>query len=196
MKKRIFLFCLCLCLVATVGTIGVFAESAEIVGDTTPEEENPFAVLYRGIAENLDAVFGALAALGTGIVAFSYKRGMLPLLRGGVGVLSEKVKKIGEESEKLGKESTENAEFVKNQLQIILTSFQDCVSAVEGFGSTLEELRAKSDEIDLLRSLMAGEVELLYEIFSSSSLPQYQKEIVARRMEELRAALGGDTHEV
>ena len=182
MKKRIFLFCLCLCLVATIGTIGVFAESAEIVGDTAPEEENPFAVLYRGITEN--------------IVAFSYTRGMLPLLRGGVGVLSEKVKKIGEESEKLGKESTENAEFVKNQLQIILTSFQDCVSTVEGFGSTLEELRAKSDEIDLLRSLMAGEVELLYEIFSSSSLPQYQKEIVARRMEELRAALGGDTHEV
>lgn len=189
MKKRILLFCLLLALIAALFTVGVCAESAEIVGEST--EENPFALLYRDIAQNLDAVFGAFAALGTLVIAFSYKRGMLPLLRGGVGVLSDKVKEIGEESKKIGTESAENAEFVKNQLQIMLTSFRECADSVRGFGETLEELREKSGEIELLKSLLLGEVELLYDIFSSSSLPQYQKELVARRMEEMRAALEG-----
>ncbi|HBJ18263.1 MAG TPA: hypothetical protein DDY70_00735 [Clostridiales bacterium] len=192
MKKRILLFCLCLALLAALMTVGVFAEGEALAEGA---EENPFALLYRDITENLDAIFGAFAAVGTLIVAFSYKRGMLPLLRGGVNVLSDRVKQIGEESEKIGKESSENAEFVKNQLQIILKSFQNCAESVEGFGTVLEELRKKIGEIELLKSLVAGEVELLYDIFSSSSLPQYQKEMVARRTEELRAALGGESHE-
>lgn len=195
MKKRILLFCLCLALFAALMTVGVCAEGEALAGEVGSTEENPFAVLYRMITENLDSVFGAFAALGTLIVAFSYKRGMLPLLRGGVNVLSDKVRQIGDESEKIGKESAENAEFVKNQLQMLLKSFQSCADSVGNFGSTLEELRAKTGEIELLKSLVAGEIELLYDIFSSSSLPQYQKEMVARRTEELRAALGGESHE-
>ena len=189
MKKRILLFCLLLALIAALFTVGVCAESAEIAGEEA--EENPFALLYRDIAQNLDAVFGAFAAFGTLVIAFSYKRGMLPLLRGGVGVLSDKVKEIGEESKKIGEESSENAEFVKNQLQIMLTSFRECTDSMHGFGEALGELKKRSDEIGLLKSLLLGEVELLYDIFSSSSLPQYQKELVARRMEEMRTALEG-----
>lgn len=193
MKKRILLFCLCLFLVAAVMSIGVCAEGAALSEEGT--EKNPFALLYRDIAENLDAVFGALAAVGTLAVAFSYKRGMLPLLRGGVGVLSDRVKEIGEQSEEIKKGSEENAVFVKNQLQIMLSSFKDCADTVKNFAAVLEDVRAKTGEIELLKSLLAGEVELLYDIFSSSSLPQYQKEIVARRVEELRLALGGEPHE-
>lgn len=193
MKKRILLFCLCLFLVAAVMSIGVCAVGTALAEEGT--EENPFALLYRDIAENLDAVFGALAAVGTLAVAFSYKRGMLPLLRGGVGVLSDRVKQIGEQSEEIKKESEENAVFVKNQLQMMLSSFRDCADTVKNFAAVLEDVRTKTGEIELLKSLLAGEVELLYDIFSSSSLPQYQKEIVARRVEELRLALGGEPHE-
>lgn len=192
MKKRILLFCLLLTLVVATLSVGVYAESegaAEEIG------ASPFALLYRDITENLDTVFGAFAALGTVLVAFSYKRGMLPLLRGGVGVLSDKVKEIGKQSEKMEKESSENAQFVKNQLQMMLDSFRECADSVQGFGNALKELREKSDEMDVLRSLLAEEVNLLYDIFSSSSLPQYQKEIVARRVEEMRATLGGVAHE-
>lgn len=192
MKKRILLFCLLLTLVAAALSVGVCAESesaAEEIG------ASPFALLYRDITENLDTVFGAFAALGTVLVAFSYKRGMLPLLRGGVGVLSDKVKEIGKQSEKMEKESSENAQFVKNQLQMMMDSFRECADSVQEFGNALKELREKSDEMDVLRSLLAEEVNLLYDIFSSSSLPQYQKEIVARRVEEMRATLGGVAHE-
>lgn len=188
MKKRVLPVLLCLLLLTLLLSLTPLAAE----GGEVTEDESPFTLLYQTLIEHLDTVFGALAAIGTAAVALSYKKGILPLLKSGVTLLSDKVVKIGEKSDRIEKDTAENADFVKKNLQSMLSCLEKYERSLAKLEETLVSLSEKNADIDLLKLLMRGETELLYEIFTSSSLPQYQKERVTRRMEELTAALGGD----
>lgn len=191
MKKRVLSLLLLLLLAALPFSLSALAAEGT-ASAAEAAEANPFALFYQAMVENLDAVFGALAAVGTLAVAFSYKRGILPLLKGGVSVLSDKVKKIGEKSDSIADETAKSSELVKNNLQIILSELKDYENELSSLGEKLQSFSDIKTDVALLRRLLHGELELLYDIFAASALPQYQKERVTRRMEELTAALGGE----
>jgi hypothetical protein len=160
----------------------------------TPKEDNTadetvFGVIYSAIAENSDKIFSALSFIGTIVVAFFYKKGLMPLLNKALLGLGNGVSSVREVCERSAGISDKTME----QLKCALDSSERSVEAIkEGLMRTEErlcELSADATERARLNTIMNAQIDLLYEVFMSSSLPQYAKDSVGERVKLMREKL-------
>ena len=107
MKKLLF-FILAITIILTVFSISVFAEgeyAAQTDGSTEAsvvteiEEKNIFSELYGVVARHADKIFSALAFLGSLIIAFAYRHGLLPVIKGALSAMGAATSKLKEETE-------------------------------------------------------------------------------------------------
>ena len=162
-------------------------ESTE--ANTTEEVYNPAEEIYLAVTENADKILSLLALIGSLLVAFAYKRGLLPLLRGGLSALNEVVGSIKSKTDEGG----ESVKRLEELIEMRLSAAEEVLSSIgERLESTLTEVRRAEERApdgEELRRLISEEVELLYSIFMSSSLPAYQKDEVERRILAIREEL-------
>ena len=85
MKRFLILLTVLLTLLSAFSLVA-FAESAD--GITAAEEQNFFDEAYSFVSDNSDKILSALAAIISLVLALTYRRGLLPLLKGGLGTLS------------------------------------------------------------------------------------------------------------
>jgi hypothetical protein len=194
MKKFLTLLVLALTL-CSVFSVAVFAEG-EDGGNIVIAEQIFFEEAYEFISDNADKILSALAAIASFALAVTYRRGLLPLLKGGLGTLSGTVSTL--------KESTAAAEDASRE---ILTSAKDKLESAEELISELSEKLSKIEE-ELavtkeeekraadLRLLLGTQIDLLHDIFMSSSLPYYRKEEVGEKVAEMKKALSSSEEEV
>ena len=62
------------------------------------------------------------------------------------------------------------------------------LTAIEG---TLSGMKSDAGERERFKAIMDAQVNLLYDIFMNSSIPQYQKDAVGERIAEMKGALKG-----
>ena len=162
-------------------------ESTE--ANTTEEVYNPAEEIYLAVTENADKILSLLALIGSLLVAFAYKRGLLPLLRGGLSALNEVVGSIKSKTDEGG----ESVKRLEELIEMRLSAAEEVLSSIgESLQSTLTEVRRAEERApdgEELRRLISEEVELLYSIFMSSSLPAYQKDEVERKILAIREEL-------
>ena len=80
--------------------------------NASEEAGNVFSEIYDMIILHSDKILSALAFLASLVLAFSYRKGMLPLIKGGLNTLSGAVSKLKEETEQvslISKETTDSA---------------------------------------------------------------------------------------
>ena len=68
----------------------------------TEEYENVFETLFDKVYENLPEVLSAVTLCASLIVAFAYKRGLLPLVRGSLRAIGDTVTRIENEKNEDG----------------------------------------------------------------------------------------------
>ena len=120
------------------------------------------------------------------VLAFAYKKGLLPLLSRAVNTLGSTVGRIKEDTESYAKESGSRLRELTEKLSSaegVITGFGETLSRLEG---ELSELRGADADKKRYEAILASQVELLYDIFMSSALPEYQKEAVAKRIASMR----------
>ena len=188
--KKILISILVLICALSLFCISAFASEGEEDGAATAEyEENAFDIAYSYVTENADKLFSMLAFAGTLIIAFSYKKGLFPYVSKALASLNGAVKKINEQSEKTESGISE----VLVSLSEKLSQSESTVAALE---SRLNSLDSKIDsalpEKKRNEALMLGELELLYEILTASSLPQYRKDRVGEVFARIKSQLAGD----
>lgn len=174
------------------------AEKNESPSDTTPRGEpsySAFGALYEKVCAHATEIFSALSFLGACLVAFGYKRGMLPLMKGGIHAASDAIRQIQSGADTALKKSGEICEKVKNDLQYFAERTKILEEALAKMEQTLCRVESTEDERAGMRLLMEGQVDLLGEIFLSSSLPQYEKERIGERIRLMKAQIGGETGE-
>ena len=160
-------------------------------GDTgsTYSEENPFKEIYEFAAENADKILSALAFLSSLFLIFAYRKGLIPIINKGLSAIG----KSSGNFEVTAKESLLKAE--KN-LDFLSEKFAACENSVEIVSRSIDELTEKFDKIDgdikateSLKLVMLSQIDMLYEIFMHSSLPQYSKDALGEKVAEMKKSI-------
>ena len=157
---------------------------------TTPEAGNPFEDIFEAASEFSSEIASVLAFIGSVLVAFAYRRGRLPSVKSGIVAIGGAVGQL--------KDSTESCSRHQEQM---LAEFTDRLcraeDVLERFGKAIDEIAEKTedgkaaaaDRADM-KALMSAQIDMLYDIFMTSSLPQYQKDAVNQRVREMREVSG------
>ncbi len=151
--------------------------------------ENIFENTYKLLEANADKIFSALAFIGTLIVGIGYKSGLIPLLREALSKLKnaiDGVKADGEEAKAL---TNEKLLLLASRLDDISTTLEKEDLELEKIGTQLEDYEEFKAERESMRLILSGQIDMLYAIFMSSALPQYQKDEVGERISAMREEL-------
>ncbi len=155
----------------------------------TQVEKNGFAMIYEALFSHASELLSALSLLATLVIGYFYKRGLIPSVKGVLGGISGTVGRMKEsadkeiearriDSEKLGERLTE--------LSLAIESQGKTVESLEGRLISAEEYQKQKERLNLL---LNSQVDMLYNIFISSSLPQYQKDAMSSKINEMRKEL-------
>lgn len=159
------------------------------------KKDNPFATAFSAVKGYATEILAALTFIGSLILAYAYKRGLIPLLKSSISAISGTVAKVKESAERGEGKTDDLALTVTSRLsdaELILDEITETLSTLE---STLDGIKSDKDEVARLKVIMSAQVDMLYAIFMSSALPQYQKDEVGRRITEMREALSCDEGE-
>ena len=212
--RKLLIFITALSLMLAVATIPVLAaddsvsieevEGVEAIdtestkSDTSSEEEkesNVFELAYDEIVRHSDKILSALAFISSLVLAFAYNKGLLPVLRGALDKLQGVVTGIRDSAQTSASVTEDAVSKIEGQLEsasAVIVRVADSISSLESRLTAIEE----GNEGKILNTVMRSQVDMLYEIFMSSSLPQYQKEVVGERISEMRKSLAEvDDHE-
>ena len=182
---------------AASGTVCAFAEEEhteqKYVGEVTEEQTNFFEKLYLEVGTYASEILCALTFTGSIVLAFAYKKGLLPLVERSLVTIGNAVTKIKENT----KENTEissqlgvNVEGKLNDTQKLLSRLAEKISSLEeALNTSLNNERETRLENKHLRLVVDTQIDMLYDIFMCSALPQYQKDAVGERIAKMKGAI-------
>lgn len=194
-------YILLLALLTFFCTAGVVA-SAQVEGDTesTAEtESNFFTKLYEDISAYTSEILCALTFAGSVTVAIAYKKGLLPLINSTLGAIGGAVTKIKESTTENEATSAALEKVVNTQMNSACERLDELTEKISYLDAKIEEV-AKCDsdavsERQRIRLIMESQINMLYDIFMSSALPQYQKDAVGERISEMKEAIASESIE-
>lgn len=196
MKKFLITIGLCLTLLITLAIPASATEgsaeaqmTAEITQTESAAEENIFITFYEEITTHLPELFSALSLIGAGIIAFCYKRGLLPLLKNGIGAIGSAAMDCGKKAESYAEESRNLCEKANDSIHFITTYMKKIEEDLYALDQKISTVCTQKKEKEALYELMHGQIDMLLEIFLASSLPQFEKDRVCKRVEEMKRSL-------
>ena len=188
MKKKTKILIAFALSVIFIASFSVFSFASEADG-ANGERESVFSLVYGFALENADKIFSLLAFIGAIILSFAYKKGLFPFVRKALSSLGAAVSSLREESEKNASLGNAFMEDLKNKLGASEAALENAEKRLSLLEEKISMANAVSEKSDQLRAVMLAEVEMIYEIFISSSLPQYQKDRVGEAYLKMKSAL-------
>lgn len=176
-------------LTALVFSLAVFSVSAED-GVKKSDDDSFFTEMFAEVKEHSAEIFSLLTLVGSCVLAFSYKNGLMPTLKKGVGGIGGAVNDIKDYTVRTEKSVEELGRFTKEELDGLARLLGGAESTVSEIKERLSSLEDGAKRSKRLECVIEAELELLYNIFMFSSMPEYQKAAVSKKMEELKVALG------
>ena len=205
MKNKIFRFItatlIAIVLLLSFCTVSFASEEADLTEENatveglTPEndassqderEGNIFATLFEEAKKHSTELISALTLTASVLLAFAYKKGLIPLLTNGLERLASGVNSIREAAN----ESRSIGNLVKGEIETRLGRTEEQLMKLsEGIKESAELQKEKekaAGEAMKLSLILTAQIDMLYEIFESSSLPEYKKEEVGRRIGKMK----------
>lgn len=195
MKKILFV----LITILLFTSLFAFTASCESIDTDTAESvamTNIFEDIYNELLRHSDKILSALAFLASLVLALAYKKGLLPILKGALTKLSDSVTKLREASENASEDARKALEKAEEKLNLAEEKIASLTEKLSLFEEDAEGLKRTGVSISSIESVIGCQVDLLYQVFMSSSLPLYQKEAVGEKIAEMKrelAALAGDS---
>ena len=137
----------------------------------------------------LGEIFSALTLVGSVVLAIAYKRGLLPVVKGALNATAGAVTKIRESTEKCGEDTRALSEAVSARLENAESTLSSLADRIDELNRQLEEKAESATERERMHTVMLAQVDMLYQVFMSSSLPQYEKDSIAERVGAMKQAL-------
>ena len=162
---------------------GEYTENLPDLSEEGGETEiNIFEEIYSAAEANADKIFSILAFLGTLVVGVGYKSGLLPLLRDALSKLKSAIDGVKADGE-MSKAMTES------KMAEISNFVKESNEKLRGIEERLGNYEMSMEERESMRLILASQVDMLYAIFMSSALPQYQKDEIGIKIQEMREEL-------
>ena len=164
--------------------------SDETVTDT---DENLFASAYNELTEYAGEILCALTFIGSLILAVAYKKGLLPLIEKSLISIGNAVSKIKDSTKESADKSSAASESIERKLTSTTEALDSLSERVAALSAALESSMENDNEAKRtkkqLRLVMDAQIQMLYDIFMSSALPQYQKDAVGERIAKMKEAI-------
>ena len=158
-------------------------------------EENGFEKIYDAAMTHVSEILSLAAFIGSLICAIIYKSGLMPLMEKGLGGIKNAAQKIKEATDRAECDNKASLGYINdkmNELEIAISEMQETVKTATQAMDSAVDMKAHQARID---GLLAGELDMLYDIFMSSALPEYEKARVGERVAKLKEGLNSDEHE-
>ena len=152
-------------------------------------ENNTFEAIYTFFTDNSDKIFSALAFLGSLILAFTYKRGLIPTVNNGLGRISTYTKKLSESTEDYRESTNKTLDMLLEKFASLENNAELSARSIDELVGRLDALEKGADEKEKFKTVMLSQIDMLYEIFMNSSLPQYSKDALGEKMAEMKKSI-------
>ena len=184
MKKILLTISLCigLCLALPFAATAASAEAA-----TT--EQSAFALLYEQLGAHLSEILSALCVLSGLLIAFCYKRGLLPLIKSGLSAIGAATKEWGENAESFGAEAKEICKNANSYIQTVGEKTEEIEKHLCAIEERLKSFEGLCGDSERVKDALGGQMDMLLEIFLSSSLPQFEKDRVTKKLDTLKQSI-------
>ena len=150
---------------------------------------NVFEEVYLFVINNADKVFSSLAFIASLIVAFAYRKGLIPLLKSALSAIGSKAEKVKEFSEESAMKTEQSLKFITDKLASYENSVESISKSLDGLIERLDDVDGERKNTESLRLIMLSQVDMLYDIFMQSSLPQYSKDAVGEKVAAMKKEL-------
>ena len=162
------------------------AEVPSATVDGEAAEGNFFEDAFTALEGFSSEILCALSFIGSLIIAFAYRKGLLPAVKNGIGTIGNAIGSIKESSETYAKQGEELLSLMSERLDRAEKTLAEFERAVAEIAEKSEDgAHAQKDRADM-KALMSAQIDMLYDIFMTSSLPQYQKDAVSERVREMK----------
>lgn len=189
--KIIISLTLSVMLLLACGAVAFASEEAAESEVITEEggKENVFAEIYSVAEANADKIFSALAFIGTLIVGAMYKSGLLPLLSDALGKLKGTLDGIKSENERYESIASAKISDIGTSIKGIEESIERTNAEIARIESELSTYEAALAERESMKIILTSQIDMLYSIFMSSGLPQFEKEEIGNKISKMREEL-------
>ena len=160
------------------------------VGNDKANIENVFAGIYTEVTKYSTEIISLITLIGTLILGFAYKKGLLPLVTRSISAIQQSVTKIKSDTESstaLTQSGLDSVTERLGELENSVTIFKDTLDTLE------EQLQCEAEyvkERKKMNTVMLSQIDMLYDIFMTSALPQYQKDAVGAKVQMMKEELG------
>ena len=152
-------------------------------------EESIFSLMYSTVMNYSSEIFCALACGCSLLIVFAYKKGLLPLIKAALGALTSSVSKLKEQTEAHLDGSDSALSMVKNTLVTYEAKAQALTEKLSEMDEKLTALEKNGSRAKATEYIMNTQIDMLYELFMASGIPQFQKEAVAERVKIMKEAI-------
>ena len=167
--------------------------------DNGAEDVNFFGKVYDDLSAYAGEILCALTFVGSLTLALAYKKGLLPLIEKSLLTIGSAITKIKDNA----KENEDKCTAINKSIDERLTGATEIIrnlsSKVEMLNDRLcESIEDESEarrEKRQLRLVVDAQIDMLYDVFMSSALPQYQKDAIGEKIAKMKEALAENEHE-
>ena len=197
MKNKIkYLIAIALVVIFSSSLVVSASAEGEVTDATVEPESNFFTVAYEELSASASEILCGLTLAASLILAFAYKKGLLPLVQSALVSIGNAVTKIGDSAKK----SEEQTALLEENIGSSIKNAKDMIGSLTEKISSLDNAvneRLVMDEkargeYEKLRFIIEGQIDMLYDIFMSSALPQYQKDAVGERIGKMKGMVAKD----
>lgn len=158
-------------------------------GEGSIDTENVFETLFIKVKNHAGEICSALALIASLILAYCYKCGLMPIIQNALSAISSVLSGIEKGADESSRASAEAISALKDRLE----RAEELIEKLgENMDTLVEDLRVRTLEAkssEDTRVILSAQVDMLYDIFMTSALPQYQKDTVGERIAAMRGAL-------
>lgn len=170
------------------------AES-EVYTDNIQNDTGFFESLYSAFASSSSEILSALAFIGSLIIMLCYKKGLLPIVTDGLQALKSGIKAINEKSDSFNEHAINLCDSIDGRLERAEKLTEAALKSAESVEEQMSEIHKSNRENEKLKIILCAQIDMLYEIFMSASLPQYLKDNVGEKIGAMKSALGKEEYD-
>ena len=156
---------------------------------TPPAKENLFEEIYEAASSVSSELLAVLAFVGSLIVAFAYKKGLIPAGKRGIVALGNVITQLKDTTDDYNEYQEGVLSDFNERIERLEKLLEQFTRSVIEISHNTESIRNTAQERENVKALMSAQVDMLYEIFMTSQLPQYQKDAVNCRINEMKEVI-------
>ena len=195
MKTKIKYLLVTVLLIAFSCCFAITASAEEAAeASATITEENVFSSVYNEVASHASEILCAMTFAGSLILAFAYKKGLMPLVKGSLLSIANAISKIKDDTTENAERNAKIGESLEMELENTKTTLNTLTDKISELDLMLmEKLECEDDakrEKEEFKLILSSQIDMLYDIFMASALPQYQKDAVGERIAKMKGVIG------